>query len=73
MMMGFGFLLMHLFWGGLLALLIGGAVWLFRRSPATSSPSTQSQPTVRQILDARLARGEITQEEYDTIRARLGQ
>jgi uncharacterized membrane protein len=72
MMMGFGFLLMFLFWGALLALLVGGAVVLFRRSTGTNQPTSSSEPTPRQILDARLARGEITQEEYDKIKNQIG-
>jgi uncharacterized membrane protein len=31
------------------------------------------QPTARQVLDARLARGEISTEEYEEIRARIRQ
>jgi uncharacterized membrane protein len=71
MMMGFGFLGMFLFWGALLALLIGGAALLLRQMAGTRLPSQQQETTARQILDERLARGEITQEEYEAIRAQI--
>lgn len=70
--MGFGFiglLFMALFWGGLIL----GGIWLVRtlfdNSPGTS-PSTR-QPSARDILDQRYARGEISREEYEQIRADL--
>jgi len=70
MMMGYGFLGMLLFWGVLLLLLVGGAVLLLRQTPGARSTGEQ-RPTARQILDERFARGEISREEYDAIRARL--
>lgn len=71
MMMGFGFLWMLLFWGALLALLAGGAVLVFRQSAGAHLFGGQRQPTARQILDERFARGEINREEYDAMRLRL--
>ena len=71
MMMGFGFFGMLLFWGALLAPLVGGAVLVLRQTPGTRSPGEQRQPTARQVLDERFARGEISREEYEPIRARL--
>lgn len=68
---GFGFLGMFLFWGVLLALLIGGAGIALRQTAGTRLPNRQHEPTARQILDERLARGEITQEEYTALRAHL--
>jgi len=69
--MGYGFIGMFLFWGLLLALLIGGAVlviWLAARArPSSGVPPT----TARQVLDERLARGEISKEEYDALRAKI--
>jgi putative membrane protein len=70
--MGFGFiglLFMVLFWGGLIL----GGIWLVRtlfdNSPGTSiSPR---QPSAREILDQRYARGEISREEYELIKADL--
>jgi uncharacterized membrane protein len=70
-MMGFGFGGMLLFWGVLLALLGGGAALAFRQLTGTGAPDGQQRQTARQILDERLARGEISQEEYDLIRARV--
>ena len=69
--MGIGFLGMLLFWGILLAVLVGGAVLVFRQISGTRPSGGQSQPTARHILDERLARGEIDQEEYEAIRTRL--
>ncbi len=67
-MMGFGFLGMLLFWGLFLALVAGGIIWLVRQArPSGSAPGK----TARQILDERLARGEITPEEYEAIRTKL--
>lgn len=71
-MMGFGFVGMFLFWGFLILLLAGGGVVLARWLAGTGSAFTPTQPTARQILDARLARGEISPEEYEAILARIG-
>jgi putative membrane protein len=69
--MGFGFLGMLLLWGIPLALVVGVAAWLFRQTTGTRQPGGQRQPTARQVLDERLARGEISREEYETIRAQI--
>ncbi len=69
--MGFGFLGMLLFWGALLALVVGGAALVFRQTTGTCPPGGQRRPTARQVLDERFARGEISREEYEAIRARL--
>lgn len=66
--MGVGLLLMLLFWG----LLIAVAVWLAKvvfsgRDPAPGAP----EPNPREVLDQRYARGEISREEYELIRADL--
>jgi len=73
MMMGFGFLGMFIFWGVLLALVVGGAVLVSRQATGTRSPGGQRQPTARQVLDERFARGEVSQEEYEAIRAQIEQ
>ena len=70
-MMGFGFGGMFLFWGVLLALLAGGTALVIRLINDTRIPMEGADPTARQILDDRLARGEITREEYDLILARI--
>jgi putative membrane protein len=72
-MMGFGFgmgifglLLMILFWGGLIAL----AVWLVGLLFPTVKQSDNNNvhsPSAREILKARYARGELTQEQYQQI------
>jgi putative membrane protein len=63
--MGFGLVLMVLFWGALIAL----AVWLVRALfPQASQPLARSTPddlSAREILDRRYARGELSREEYD--------
>jgi uncharacterized membrane protein len=71
MMIGFGFLGMLLFWGALFALLVGGAALVLRQMAGARLPVRQRQPTVRQVLDERLAQGEISEEEYETIRAKI--
>ena len=70
-MMGFGFLGMVLFWGLLLAVLVGGAVLVLRQTGGTGSPSGKSWSRAREILDERLARGEISREEYDALRVQM--
>ncbi len=71
MMMGFGFLGMLLFWGLFVALIVGGLVFLLRQSAGTRPPAEKGTSTALQILDERLARGEIDREEYERIRAAL--
>ncbi len=70
MMMGFGFLGMLLFWGVLL-LLVGGAILVLRQTAGVRSLGEERRAAARQILDERLARGEINREEYDAVRAQL--
>ena len=73
--MGFGLiglLLMLLFWGGLIL----GGVWLVKTVLA-GGQSNQSgnmiskQASPRDILDQRYARGELSREEYEQIKADL--
>ncbi len=67
---GFGMLV---FWG----LVLGVIVWAVRGfagvNPQHPSSGAQpgSQPTALEILQARYARGEISREEYETIRRDL--
>jgi uncharacterized membrane protein len=66
--MGLGLLFMVVFWGALIAL----AAWVIRAlfPPAVQPPAPPAgrDLNARDILDRRLARGEISQEEYDLIR-----
>ena len=71
MMMGFGVLGMLLFWGLFLALIVGGVVFLVRQMGRASSSGAAGGGTALHILDERLARGEITREEYETLRTAL--
>lgn len=73
--MGFGIiglLLMILFWGGLIL----GGIWLVKTVLASNQPNqsgnmTSKQASPREILDQRYARGEISREEYESIKADL--
>jgi putative membrane protein len=69
--MGFGFLGLLLFWSILLVVVIGGAILVFRQATNIHPSGGQHQQTACQVLDERLARGEIAPEEYEAIRARL--
>ena len=62
----FGGLMMLLFWGGLIAL----AVVIIRSfAGGTSSSGQESDKPSLQILEDRYAKGEISQEEFETTRA----
>jgi putative membrane protein len=62
----FGGLMMLLFWGGLIAL----AVVIIRSfARGNSSSGQRSDKPSLQILEERYAKGEISQEEFETIRA----
>ena len=66
-----GLLLTLLFWSGLILL----GVWLVRevfKSTSGSHFQFRGDPTARQILDQRYARGEISQEEYEAMKHDLG-
>lgn len=70
MMLGLGLLLLLLV-GGAVALVFGGAEQL--RGTGSYRPSEEpGRRTPRELLDERLARGEIDRDEYEAIRARLG-
>ncbi len=72
MMIGFGFLVLLLLGGLAVALLVGGGT-LLNQKGTISSLGGKDKPTARQVLDERLARGEISPEEYEEIRTRIGQ
>jgi putative membrane protein len=56
---------MLVFWVGILVLAFAVASWLFPAVPALP------HPTAREILDARYARGELTQEQYRQMQREL--
>ena len=62
--LGFGFIWMLLFWGGLIVL----AVWLigvlFPSTSKKASDDIMASPSATDILKARYANGELTTEEY---------
>lgn len=64
-----GWLLMTLFWVALLGVIVWAVASLFpsRRESADGLPAERPE----EILDRRLARGEIDQTKYDELRARL--
>lgn len=66
-----GWLLMLLFWGGLIVL----ALWLVRAMfPHATEPPGRSparEPSATEILDRRYARGEISREEYELMQDTL--
>lgn len=53
-------LMMLVFWG----LLVAGGFWLVRSIRSDRGGAPTAPPSARQILDERLARGELTEEEY---------
>jgi putative membrane protein len=58
-----GMILSMAIWIALLAVVILLVIWAVRRSSA-SAVTASGQPTAREILQARYARGEISREEY---------
>ncbi len=73
MMMGFFFWVLLLL-GGLLFVFGLGDTSLMRRGKAgLGLDEEKEEPTAKQLLDERLARGEISEEEYDEILTRIQQ
>ena len=70
MMLGWSILVLLVVGGFVLALTAGGVGWL-SRTGAFRPSREKSELAARQVLDQRLARGEIDQEEYEAIRARI--
>jgi putative membrane protein len=71
MMMGFGFLWLFVLGGALVVVFLGGLGLLAGKNPNSQWLGGRRQPTTRQILDERFARGEISADEYETVRAQL--
>ena len=70
----FGGLTMVLFWGGLIALIVlavRGLTVSGYQSRSGEQPELRVTPNALEILKARYAKGEITQEEFETIRKDL--
>lgn len=71
MMLGFGavgFLIMVLVFGGLIL----GSIWLSRGLfPGSTRSDRTVKPSARELLDQRYARGEISRDDYETIRQDL--
>jgi putative membrane protein len=62
--------LMSVFWVALIALIVWAAVQLFPNRGG-SAPERKEPEGPEEILDRRLARGEIDPETYDALRAKL--
>jgi uncharacterized membrane protein len=71
MMLLFGFLGLLLFGGILVALLVGGGLWARRQGGGIDLSGQRRESTARETLDKRLARGEISREEYEAIRDQI--
>ena len=72
MMMGLGIVgwfLMTIFWIGLILLGVWMVKGLFQNSGRT--PPRSSAGTAREILDERYARGELSREQYENMKADL--
>ncbi len=65
------FLLLVPFWIGLIVLAIWLIRWLFTYSQRFSVKNNLPDQGVREILDTRYARGEITREQYDLMKSDL--
>jgi putative membrane protein len=65
-----GLILNLVFWVGLIAGLILLVVWAIRRAriPAGTGLQTTGQPTAKEILQAKYARGEITREQFQLMK-----
>ena len=67
MTLGFGFIWMLLFWGGLIALAIWLVGLLFPSTKRQNDNENTTPPPAHDILKARYARGELTAEEYQEV------
>ena len=60
-----GLILNLVFWVALIAVLVVLVVWAIRRARV---PAGTGQPTAKEILQAKYARGEITREQYQLMK-----
>jgi len=69
-----GMILHLVFWGGLLAGLILLVVWAVRRArlPVATASSVAREPSEMEVLQVQYAQGEITREEYDSRKQKIG-
>jgi uncharacterized membrane protein len=70
-MMLLGFLGLVLLGGVLVALLVGAGVFFQRQAGSGGASGESERATAREVLDRRLALGEISREEYETIRDQI--
>jgi putative membrane protein len=68
---GAGWFLMTVFWVGLIAAIIWAVANLFPRRTSSEPGSVERSERPEEILDRRLARGEIDSATYDELRAKL--
>ena len=66
---GIGWILNLIFWIVLLAGLVLLAVWALRR---VQVPAANGQPAAKEILQAQYVRGEISREQYETMKQDVG-
>jgi putative membrane protein len=79
MMTGFGFgwgwlgmgVMMLLFWGGLVVLAVLLVRALFPSGQPLPPGASGREPTAREILDQRYARGDITHEQFEQMKRDL--
>ena len=64
-----GWVLMSIFWVVLIVAIVWAMTALFGGNERSNSAATADRP--EEILDRRLARGEINHDTYDTLRAKL--
>ena len=64
-----GWVLMSVIWVVLIAAIVWAIAALFGRNDRSNSVTTAARP--QEILDRRLASGEINHDTYDTLRAKL--
>jgi uncharacterized membrane protein len=71
MMVGIGLALLLLTGGALAAVLVGAAWLASRKGTGLRGPIGPHQQTAHKVLDERFARGEISAEEYETVRSQI--
>ncbi len=67
----FGGVMMLIFWGSLIALIFWGVRSLISHNDVRQSRTGMAPLSAREILDQRYARGEITRDEYESMKVDL--